>query len=320
MKLAEAVAQYVSRRREEGAQFIGTSSILRALCKHTGDISLESLSEGRIATFLNSSHCGLITSRSKHSVVRCFLRFWLIRDRVRALRLPQLERGAVTPPPFIYTLVEIRQLLHSTEKCQRFSKKMSSHTLRIILLTLYATGARLDEVLDLRRSCIDLKRKRIVFAANPWRRGRSIPIGEDLRTALASYIHRHRLPDDRNGLLFCCTNGQRVSSSYLYDRFKRLVAIAGVNLRTLGRIPRLRDFRYTFAVHRLTHWIRQKADLNVLMPALSTYMGYASLTKAEEFLSYTPERFRYDLRKLSPKKGRRHWRDQPKLLRALASL
>jgi hypothetical protein len=67
----------------------------------------------------------------------------------------------------------------------------------------------------------------------------------------------------------------------------------------------------------LNHWIKQRADLNELLPALSTYMGYASLTKAEQFLAYAPERFREDLRKLSPASGRRHRRDNPELLRSL---
>ena len=38
--------------------------------------------------------------------------------------------------------------------------------------------------------------------------------------------------------------------------------------------PRLHDFRYTFAVHRLTAWHKHGADLNRMIPALSVYMGY----------------------------------------------
>jgi integrase/recombinase XerD len=320
MKLTDAVLQYVSRRQEEGAQFIGSQNVLQALCKRTGDISLESLSEGMITAFLTSSQLAPATRSSRQSIINCFLRFWFVRGEAPALRLPKPDRRSITSPPFVYTLGEVRQLLRSTSECQYFCTNLSGHSMRMILLMLYATGARLDEILNLRGTDIDLRRKRIAVAASPYRPGRSIPIGDDLKGALSSYITLHRPSGARSGLLLCYAKGQHVDCRYLESRFRRLVAIAGVDTKTTGRAPHLRDLRLTFAVHRLTHWIRQKADLNVLMPALSTYMGYASLTKAEEFLSYTPERFRYDLRKLSPKKGRRHWRDQPELLRALASL
>ena len=71
--------------------------------------------------------------------------------------------------------------------------------------------------------------------------------------------------------------------------------MSGLSAASSGRPPRLQDFRYTFAVHRLKTWIETGANLSEMLPALSTYMGYASLLKAEEFLAYAPQRFRDDL-------------------------
>jgi hypothetical protein len=84
--------------------------------------------------------------------------------------------------------------------------------------------------------------------------------------------------------------------------------------------PRMIDFRSTFAVHRISSWIKQGADLNRLLPALAAYMGTASLESSEKYLSLTPERFRKELSKLSPQRGRKHWRDDPALMRFLKSL
>ena len=80
----------------------------------------------------------------------------------------------------------------------------------------------------------------------------------------------------------------------------------------------MRDFCPTFAVHRLTTWIKQGADLNRLIPALSTYMGFSRLAGAEKYLSFTSERFCGELRKLSPYGSRTHWRDYPQLMEFLA--
>jgi len=84
--------------------------------------------------------------------------------------------------------------------------------------------------------------------------------------------------------------------------------------------PRMHDLRATFAVHRITSWIKNKADLNRMLPALSVYMGQVGLASTERYLYMTPERFRKELNRLSPMKPKRHWRDDPALLEFLTML
>ncbi len=75
--------------------------------------------------------------------------------------------------------------------------------------------------------------------------------------------------------------------------FRNLRRLAGVQ-RYDGATyqPRMHDLRATFAVHRLTSWLRQGGDLNRLIPALSAYMGQVGLGSSERYLKLTPERFR----------------------------
>ena len=56
-----------------------------------------------------------------------------------------------------------------------------------------------------------------------------------------------------------------------------------------GQSPRLHDLRHSFAVHRLTSWYRQGADVQRLLPVLSTYLGHADLEGTKVYLSMTPE-------------------------------
>lgn len=84
--------------------------------------------------------------------------------------------------------------------------------------------------------------------------------------------------------------------------------------------PRLGDLRFTFAVHRITSWIRNGANLNRMLPALAAYMGQAGLGATERYLSMTPERFRNNLDKLSPSRGRKSWRNDKELMCFLTSL
>ena len=72
--------------------------------------------------------------------------------------------------------------------------------------------------------------------------------------------------------------------------FKRIRKQAGVGRTDGARYqPRLHDLRHTFAVHRLTEWYREGADVQKLLPQLSVYLGHAYLAATSVYLSMTPE-------------------------------
>ena len=72
--------------------------------------------------------------------------------------------------------------------------------------------------------------------------------------------------------------------------FARLRRIAGVERHDGSYFqPRLHDLRHTFAVHRVTEWYRQGADVQRLLPALSTYLGHVNLSGTQRYLTMTPE-------------------------------
>ena len=65
---------------------------------------------------------------------------------------------------------------------------------------------------------------------------------------------------------------------------------AGMRRTDGGRYqPRLHDLRHTFAVHRLTEWYRQGADVQRLVYDLSVYLGHARLAHTQVYLTMTPE-------------------------------
>jgi integrase/recombinase XerD len=311
---------YIARRHQEGASYVSGAIILRSLCRHVGDVSIDDISSNDISAFLNDPRISAITRLGKFSIVTCFLRFLAIRRMMPFLAVPKPPKPTNRLVPYIYTRSEVRALLAAIHQCQKRAKKINPETFRCFLLTLYGTGARLDEVLNLRLSHVDLRHKRIRLGANLPNQYRWIPIGTDLVKVLRAQLRTISRRREGDVLIFRMTNGERINRHNIWERFRLLRQIAGVVRKGEGRPPRLQDFRPTFAVHRLASWIRLDVDLNAMMPALSTYMGYSSLTTAEQFLSYTPERFRGELRKLSPARGRKHWRDNPELMRYLTAL
>ena len=320
MKLALAVEKYVSRRRSDGSPFVSSEINLKALCRWCGHIELSSLSAERISEFLNSARCAAVTRVSKFSSIKCFVDYWSLRGEMPALDLDKPAKPQSVPGPFIYTRGQVKALLHATERCQSRAIRLDSRTVRMMMLTLYATGCSVDEVFKLRRSDVNFTSKRICFKNSHLPQGRCIPIGGEFRSALAEYLSAKQGSKTTDEPLFLDRDGKSIRRGHFYERFKLCNAVAGVSKRSDGRGPRLQDLRFSFAVHRIAQCIRRTDDLNKLLPALSTYMGYSSLTKSEQFLAYAPDRFREDLRKLSPAKGSGHWRDNATLMDDLRHL
>jgi hypothetical protein len=103
--------------------------------------------------------------------------------------------------------------------------------------------------------------------------------------------------------------------------FEKMREIAGIRRYDGASFqPRLIDLKFTFAVHRITSWIRNGADLNCMLPALAAYMGQTGLGSTERYLALTPARFQKHLDKLSPGRRKFHWRNDKNLMTFLSSL
>ncbi len=319
MRLAEAVTSYVEARRNNGSPLHTTEVTLRAFCRHCGNIDLDKVTADLVSSSSNDPRCVSVTRISKFSGVRCFLEYCSVRGLIRPLSLQRPAKPKNLLAPYIYTQGEIVALLRATDRCQSKARELSAETFRRLILLLYGTGATIQEVLSLEWSSVDLKKRLITIDKSILRASRILPIGTGLRGCLARWRAQEQL-GTRSSFVLCCADGRAVDSINLKGRFVRLRELAGVQARADGRVPRLQDLRFTFAVHRLNQWIRCGNDLNRLIPALSTYMGYRSLTTAEQFLAYVPSRFKQDLQKLSPSKGRKRWCRDAKLMTFLSSL
>jgi integrase len=89
---------------------------------------------------------------------------------------------------------------------------------------------------------------------------------------------------------FANRDGTQVRKHNVDHAFKRLLEITGIGRKDDGRrAPCLHALRHTAAVHRLTSWYREGADVQRLLPALSTYLGHAHMDGTSVYLSMTPE-------------------------------
>ncbi len=302
--------------------FVNGEAILRSICRSAGNVQLRSLTSEDVTSFLNKPRNSSLTQRGQYSILNGFLRYWISREAMTPLALTKPTRGTGTFVPHIYSVEQVRALLATTRKSQVGSKSMNANTLRVFLLMLYATGASSGEVLALRVSDLSPRCTHLTFQNQNNKHQRRIPLCPDLQKQLRSYLAVKSKADSRSSqFLFCSATGARLSRCYLMQCFRRLQKIAGVVRRdTTMPLPRMQDFRASFAVERLTCWLKQGSDLNLLLPALSTYMGYSNLSSADKFLPLVPEGFTSDLIKLSPKTKRKRWREDAAVMNVLNNL
>jgi integrase len=201
----------------------------------------------------------------------------------------------VRAPPYIYSRDELRRLLDpaNIEISRRGAVQLNGVTFRTLLLLLYGAGLRFSEATRLTLADVDLAEAILSIRATKFFKNRLVPIGPHLTEALGVYMAQRRHSGrarDLDALLLVNRDGTRLASSTVQAAFDTLRRIAGVHRAGGGRqVPRLHDLRHSFAVHSLTAWYREDADVQRLLPLLSTYLGHADLEGTKIYLSMTPE-------------------------------
>ena len=300
MKLFTAIEKYIEMKRSLGVSNKWGAGMLRAFSRQIGDVSIRSVSKANVLRFLDLGRTSDVTWMVKYRMLKAFFEYWIARGEVRELPMPRPRAAAGGPPvaPYIYSVSDIRRLLWGTCFMHRLtSRAVDPPTVRAVLMFLYGTGARIDETLALTKSDVDLRNHTATFRRST-RSVRTIPIGATLVQWLRVYSVSNNY-DAEN--FFARKNGKAIEPRLLLRTFESVRRRMGVSrVDGMGRQPRLRDLRRTFAVHCLKAWTDQKKDLRQMLPILAAYLGHVNLSSTEEYLLLAPNRFRKQLSTLSP--------------------
>jgi integrase/recombinase XerD len=151
-------------------------------------------------------------------------------------------------------------------------------------------------------------------------RSRKIPMSDDLCEVFRKYFAWRLKKKVEVSKLFVNKDGKPARYELFLRCFRKQCEFCNIRReRSSTYQPRLHDLKFTFAVHRITSWIRSNTDLNRMLPALAAYMGL-KLVSTERYFYLTPERFTKQLNKLSPLGRKDHWRNDPDLMAFLTSL
>lgn len=292
--LRDALREYVAVRRALGTQ-------LRVLAVSLGHFV--DLLERERAEFITteialrwaseSEHVEQVTRAQRLSAVRRFAR-WLSAFDPRTEVPPRglIEARYRRPKPHIFTDQEISQLMAEAAR-QPSSTGLEALTQVTLIGLLAATGLRPGEALALDAADVDLQSGVLAIRKTKFGKSRFVPVEDSTRVALVRYQgRRDERCQQRTGAFLVSEQGTRLHGPAVRRAFAKVCRAIGLRTsggQRRGRVPRLQDFRHTFATRRLVEWYRAGLDVEREMPKLSTYLGHVSVGNTYWYIESVPE-------------------------------
>lgn len=291
LTLPDLIDTLVAARRAGGFRYHSQQRVLRQFAEHTrreghadGSIIKEAVED-----FLYGRHLKASTIRREEIVLR------ELAEHVRQFGwqawAPATLTGVKTPhrpPPYVFSDDEIRRLFHVIDTQQL--SEMSNRALvdPVLFRVFYATGVRLSEGLNLELRDFDPARATIEVRDGKNHENRLVPITGRLAATLQSYIATaHPRPVPTHKLFYTGDPAKPADKSTIYNRFRRYLADADIPHFPGG--PHIHSLRHGFAVQNLRRWAADGADLRVMLPYLSAYMGHADLRGTQYYLQLTAD-------------------------------
>ena len=295
MKIRDAIGQYIAWRQAHGTQFKSGAVLLYCFLKGIDtEISCDAVTEAQVRAFLRGKGTLTRYRANKYAALAGFYRYAISRGYASCSPLPDNEpKKPPVAPPYIYTHDEVRRLFDAIDVERSRAIQLDAPTFRTLLLLLYGAGLRRTEALQLTLADVELSGAVLTVNNSKFYRSRLVPVGAQLAAAIEAYAAlraRRPLPQGSASSFLANRDGTPLAKRTVNGAFVRLLRVAGIDGADSKRqSPCLHSLRHTFATNRLTAWYRQGADVQRLLPVLSTYLGHNDLTGTQVYLSMTPE-------------------------------
>jgi integrase/recombinase XerD len=289
--LSDLIDTLLAARHAGGFRYGGQERVLRQFAEHS---RREGYADGSIIQeavegFLYGRHLKASTIRREEIILR------ELAEHARQFGWHAWAPPTLTPvkpphrpPPYVFSDEEIRRLFHAIDT--QLLSEMSNRALidPVLFRVLYATGMRLSEALNLELPDFDPARATIEVRDGKNHESRLVPLTRRLTASLESYIAAaHPDPDPADKLFHTGDPAKPADKSTIYNRFRRYLANADIPHFPGG--PHIHSLRHGFAVQNLRRWATGGADLAVMLPYLSAYMGHADLRGTQYYLQLTAD-------------------------------
>jgi integrase/recombinase XerD len=155
-----------------------------------------------------------------------------------------------------------------------------------LISLLAATGLRISEALHLIIS--DITPDGLLIRKAKFQKTRLVPLHQTAVSGLRQYLEQRQRMRCGGDHVFVSNSGLPLVYSHVQGVFRKLLKIAEL-IPSQGRIPRLHDFRHTFAVRALEASPTGRQRIGRHMVALATYLGHVNIDATYWYLQSTPD-------------------------------
>jgi integrase/recombinase XerD len=193
--------------------------------------------------------------------------------------------------PYIFTVSEVRQLLAQSCGLPRHPySPLRPELFRLVIVLLFTTGLRHGELLRVTIGDYDQNEGTLLIRDSKFHKSRLLPLRHDVSRELDCYLdvrRCHHLPvtPDTPLVSHSYKGGSAYSYQGLWGNVRRLMKLANIE-KADGRLPRIHDFRHSFAVNALLRWYRSGVDVQAKLPFLSAYMGHVNIGSTYHYLHF----------------------------------
>ncbi|MDC0765257.1 tyrosine-type recombinase/integrase [Brevibacillus sp. AG] len=260
--VVEMFLQYMESKERSSETISGYSKDLIAFYrylvqKYNRKVYIENVTEADIEAFLFllkiQGQKPASRSRKLYSL-RSFFAYARKKEFV-----PKNIALSVDPPK----LQQMERVYLSEGEVTELVEAIEHPLIRITVMTLYYTGLRISECLNLTISTVDLEKELILVVAGKGNKDRSVPISSKLLPILLDYIHNHR---------------PKLDTDYFFATQKTgMLSPVYVN-RVLGETVKKLGWKKKVTAHILRHsFASQLVKKNVNLVNIQKLLGHSSL-------------------------------------------
>jgi integrase len=193
--------------------------------------------------------------------------------------------------PYIFSEAEVAKLLRATSGLKRNpSSPVRPEMIRLAIALLFTTGIRRGELLALKLGDYNRREFTLHIRETKFYKSRLLPLNDSIAEEMDQCLRvrtRRRLPASSDTALIwnASWGGGAYSGTSLQRALRPLLQECDI-VDTKGKLPRIHDFRHSFAVNALLRWYRAGVDVEAKLPLLATYLGHGSVVSTHYYLHF----------------------------------
>jgi integrase/recombinase XerD len=292
-RLAPIFSRYVDLKRALGRRFDTASRTLQSLDRFLHEHSAK-YRDLNVASFEAWCHTHEhVTSGVRRVRMLEVASFCLYRRRAEPqcfVPAPSSFPAYHQPlKPYIFSEAEVAELLRAASGLQRYSSSpVRPEVIRLAIALLFTTGMRRGELLALTLGDYNRRESTLHIRRTKFYKSRLLPINDSIAEELDRCLRaraRRKLPvsSDMAVIWNAAWGGGAYSGTALRHAIQPLLRQCGI-VTAKGNLPRIHDFRHSFAVNALLRWYRAGADVEAKLPLLATYLGHGSALSTHYYL------------------------------------